>query len=315
MTLIAFSASKNRADILTDSWSYSAGGRRIGSDSKVHPIAHLDAASATQGSCEFDALWHLGVSAMAMHVGSFDGFVQEAGPYLRAAWGDVRERDRREPSIVFALGYSGAESRFTAHQFDSSAGFERQDIEGAAFIIPAPGDIRPSELELARLKGSLLAGQSESAKAEILATLENWHQKPELVAPTTVKGWVALGKHARQSRALVSATSGLKTFVAGSLYHAVLQRGSFAVTRVHTFNDSGAEFAQLVSGTLHPVSQWGPCSLCDSGLAYVDCHLDSFFATQSCPCGSDKPFQACCSVRADTTASTASTLADAVAVS
>ena len=75
MTLIAFSASKNRADILTDSWSYTAGGRRIGSDSKVHSVPHLDMASATQGSCEFEALWHLGVSAMATHVGNFDGFV------------------------------------------------------------------------------------------------------------------------------------------------------------------------------------------------------------------------------------------------
>jgi SEC-C motif len=297
MTLIAFSTSKNRADILTDSWSYSAGGRRIGSDSKVHSIAHLDAASATQGSCEFDALWHLGVSAMAMHVGSFDGFVQEAGPYLRVAWGDVRERDRT-PSFVSIIGYSPEESRFKAYQFDSDSDFERQDVE-QAFIIPAPVDIRPSDLELARLKGSLLAGQSESDRAEILTVFEDWHQRPGLIAPTTVKGWVQLGKHARASRALApSVTSGLKVFVAGDLFHAVLKRGEFTTSRVHRFNDSGAEFAQLVAGTLHPVSQYGPCSFCDSGRPYVDCHLASR-ATQPCPCGSGKPFQACCSVRAD----------------
>jgi hypothetical protein len=321
MTLIAISASKNRADILTDTWSYSGGGRRIGSDSKVHSIPHLDMASATQGSCEFEALWNLGAIALAMHVGSFDGFVQEAGPYLRAAWGDVRERPRT-PSFVSIIGYSPEESRFRAYQFDSGSDFERQDLE-APFIIPAPTDMRPSELELARLKGSLLAGQSESDRAEILTLLEDWHQKPGLIAPTTVKGWVQLGKHARENRALAqSASSGMKVFVAGDLFHAVLKRGEFTTSRVHRFNDSGAEFAQLVAGTLHPISQYGPCTFCDSGRPYVDCHLASF-ATQPCPCASDKPFQACCSVRAETAPSSesydsderpASTLADAVSV-
>ena len=321
MTLIAFSTDKNRADILTDTWSYSHGGRLIGSDSKVHSIPHLDAAHAVQGSCEFEALWNLGAIALAMHVGSFDGFVQEAGPYLRAAWGDVRERPRT-PSFVSIIGYSPEESRFRAYRFDSDSDFERQAVD-APFIIPAPTDIRPSDLELARLKGSLLAGQSESDKAEILAVFEDWHQKPGLIAPTTVKGWVQLGKHARESRALApSVTSGLKVFVAGDLFHAVLKRGEFTTSRVHRFNDSGAEFAQLVAGTLHPISQYGPCSFCDSGRPYVDCCLASL-ASQPCLCGSDKPFQTCCSVRAETASTTeesssverpASTLADAVSV-
>src|SRR5450759_491796 len=321
VTLIAFSASKNRADILTDTWSYSFAGRYIGSDSKVQSIPHLDMAHATQGSCEFGALWGVGAVALAMHVGSFDGFVQEAGPFLLEAWNDTCERERT-PSVVFIIGYSPEASCFRAYQFASDSDFERQDLE-APFIIPAPTDIRPSDLELARLKGSLLAGQSESDKAEILTVFEDWHQRPGLVAPTTVKGWVRLGKHARESRALApSVTSGLKVFVAGSLYHAVLRRGEFTTSRVHTFNDAGAEFAQLVAGTLHPISQYGPCSYCDSGRPFVDCHLASF-ATQPCPCGSDKPFEACCSVRAEIVSTTesndsderpASTLADAVSV-
>jgi len=321
MTLIAISASKNRADVLTDSWSYTYGGRRIGSDSKLHAIPHLDMAHATQGSCEFEALWNFGAIALATHVGSYDDFASEAGPYLQDAWNEVDPRPQ-DPSVVFLVGYSPEESRFRAYRFDSDSDFERQDLE-APFIIPAPTDIRPSDLELARLKGSLLAGQSESDKAEILTVFEDWHQRPGLVAPTTVKGWVRLGKHARESRALApSVTSGLKVFVAGSLYHAVLRRGEFTTSRVHTFNDAGAEFAQLVAGTLHPISQYGPCSYCDSGRPFVDCHLASF-ATQPCPCGSDKPFEACCSVRAEIVSTTesndsderpASTLADAVSV-
>ena len=311
MTLIAFSANKNRADILTDTWSYTAGGRRIGSDSKVHSIPHLDMAHATQGSCEFEALWNFGAIALATHVGNFDGFVQEAGPYLLDAW---NEYAGCEPSVVFVIGYSPEANRFKAYQFASDSDFERQDLE-APFIIPAPPDIRPSELELARLKGILLAHLSESDKAHVQALLENWHQKPGLVAPTTVKGWVQLGKHTRQRRALaMPMNSGMKVFVAGDLFHAVLQRGEFRTSRVHRFNDSGAEFAQLVAGTFHPISQYGPCPHCDSGQPYVDCCLAPF-ATQPCQCGSGEPFQACCSVHAETAVSTASTLADAVTVS
>jgi SEC-C motif len=296
VTLIAFSASKNRADILTDTWSYSQGGRLIGSDSKVHSIPHLDMAYATQGSCEFGALWDFGATALVGQVGSFDGFVQEAGPYLREAWNSIEEGDVAS-SVVFIIGYSPEDSRFRAYQFASDSDFERQELE-APFIIPAPTDIRPSELELARVKG-YFTGSSESDKAEVLTLLEDWHQKPRLIAPTTVKGWVQLGKHARESRALaMPVNSGLKVFVAGDLFHAVLKRGEFTTSRVHRFNDSGAEFAQLVAGTLHPISQHGPCSFCDSGRPYVDCHLASR-ATQPCPCGSGKPFQACCSVRAE----------------
>jgi hypothetical protein len=320
MTLIAFSANKNRADILTDTWSYSFGGRYIGADSKVHAISHLDAAYAVQGSCEFEALWNLGAIGLAMHVGSFDGFVQEAGPNLQRAWNSVEER-YRVPSVVSVIGYSPEASRFRAYQFASDSDFERQDLE-APFIIPAPLDVRPSELELARLKGSsLLAGSNH--EAEMLAMFEDWHQKPGLVAPTTVKGWVQLGKHARESRALAPPIgTGLKVFVAGDLFHAVLKRGEFTTSRVHRFNDSGAEFAQLVAGSINPVSQYGPCPFCYSGRPYVDCCLAPY-ATEACPCESGKPFQACCSVRAESASTTganapverpASTLADAVGV-
>jgi SEC-C motif len=317
MTLIAFSTNKNRADILTDTWSYSFGGRYIGADSKVHSIPHLDMAHATQGSTEFEALWNFGAIRLAMHVGSFDGFVQEAGPNLREVWSHVAER-YRVPSVVFVLGYSPEDSRFRAYQFASSSDFERQDVE-APFIIPAPLDIRPSELEFARIKGSFTGS---STSAEMLAFVEDWHQKPGLVAPTTVKGWVQLGKRARETRAMAPAGTGLKVFVAGDLFHAVLKRGEFTTSRVHRFNDSGEEFAQLVSGTINPVSQYGPCPFCYSGRPYVDCCLAPY-ATEACPCESGKPFQACCSVRAETASTTvgnptvdrpASTLADAVSV-
>jgi hypothetical protein len=295
MTLIAFSATKNRADFLTDTWAYSSGGRRIGNDSKVHSIPHLDMAYAIQGDLEFGVAWGCYAAGLTMFAGSFDNFACEAGPYVRAAW-DSLATPPQDPSTLFLIGYSSEASRFRAYQFDSDSDFERQDLE-APFIIPTPTDTRISDLEWARLEGQLRLFRMSDQ--QVLAAHDLWRGRPELVAPTTVKGWVQLGKHVRESRALVNPATGLKVFVAGDLFHTVVKRGEFTTSRVHRFNDSGAEFAQLVAGTLHPVSQYGPCCYCDSGRPYVDCCAASY-ATQPCPCGSGKPFQACCSVRAET---------------
>jgi len=302
MTLIAFSTNNNRADILTDTWAYSHGGRYISRESKVYPIPHLDMAYTSQGDCEFRLQGSLLATALAMDTPTFDDFTQEARPLFQEAWKTVAERPAIEPSVVFVIGYSPDAGRFRAYQFASDSDFERRDVD-APFIIPTPFDTQPSELEWARLEDFFGANSSS------FAALQSWHQRPALVAPTTVKGWVQLGKHARASRAMVSARTGAKVFVAGDLFHTVLKRGEFRTSRVHTFNDSGPEFAQLVAGTLHPVSQYGPCT-CDSGRPYIDCCLAPY-ATQPCTCGSGKPFQACCSVRAEVSTPISTATADA----
>ena len=90
--------------------------------------------------------------------------------------------------------------------------------------------------------------------------------------------------------------------IAGDLHHSVLKRGEFQTARVHSFNDSGAEFALLLAGKYHPAGPYGPYAYCDSGRPAVDCCLAAD-ATAACSCGSGKPFQECCSVLAEVTAS------------
>lgn len=291
MTLIAFSTGKNRADILTDTSAYTHGGRDLFKSSKVYPIPHLDMAYATQGDCLFAAAYRFNADALSRDTATFDDFAQEATPLLRASWEGITPNPATEPSAVFLLGYSPHAGRFRAYQFDSDSDFERVDLE-APFIIPTPFDTRLSGLEHTRLQYRFSDGNHPG----MLAAIEDWQHKPALVPPTTAKGWVALGKHARASRALAPNSTGMKVFVAGDLFHTVLKRGESRTTRVHTFNDSGPEFAQIVAGTLHPLSQNGPCP-CDSGRAYIDCCLAPY-ATQSCTCGSGQLFAACCSVRA-----------------
>ena len=143
-------------------------------------------------------------------------------------------RDFDHPT-VFVIGYSPQASRFRAYGFASGTDFERHDLD-APCIVPTPFDLRPSELELPSIRAVFAGGPEEEG---MLALIEDWHQRPEFVAPTTVKGWVQLGKHARESRAMAPAATFLKVFVAGELHHSVLQLGDFRTTRIHRFDDSG----------------------------------------------------------------------------
>lgn len=90
--------------------------------------------------------------------------------------------------------------------------------------------------------------------------------------------------------------SGFKTIVGGDVHYTVIRRGSWSIKRIHTFNDSGAEFARMVEGTLHPLSQNAPCR-CDSGRRYIDRCLAGML-DQACPCGSGQAFRSCCSIDA-----------------
>lgn len=84
--------------------------------------------------------------------------------------------------------------------------------------------------------------------------------------------------------------------IAGDLFHTTLRQGEYTTRRVHRFDDTSAEFQRMVSNTLHPVGQLGPCA-CRSGKRYVDCCLAPQL-DKPCVCGSGETLAACCSVYA-----------------
>jgi uncharacterized protein YchJ len=79
-----------------------------------------------------------------------------------------------------------------------------------------------------------------------------------------------------------------------------VRRGEATNRRVYTFDDSGPEFACMMAGSLHPISQAGPCE-CNSGRRFVDCCLAAIHA-EPCPCQSGQTFARCCSITADDSA-------------
>lgn len=302
MTMIAFAAHRDRAEIITDTVTYTHTATRMGHTSKVMLLPHLDAAMLAQGSTGFERRWHGQALYLAQHAADFDDFIREAPEHLRYVWermaafteAENAEHGRSASvanSVVFLIGYSAERQAFKAYGYASDFDFKPMDLEGL-YVMPSPLDRRPGDLELHRLRGHLPAVLGDQAPQAVAALAK----LPAPSVPRRPAEWVELAKAVRRDRAMADIYSGLKTYVGGDVIHTVLRRGEATSRRVHRFNDAGAEFARMMAGSLHPVSQAGACD-CGSGRRFVDCCLAEI-ADEPCPCQSGKVFAACCSITA-----------------
>ncbi len=297
MTLIAFHAQADCAEIITDTLSYTVTQRRLARMSKVLLLPHLDAAVITHGSAQFSRYWEQ--DAMTPNTADFDAFTTQVPGRLREIWAEIKVMDehrnaihggtRNAPrSVAFVVGYSPAQRRFRALSFSSQEDFTPAELDGL-WVIPSPLDSRPSELEFQRLQETVTEQLGDASHLDVLKSL------PRPQPPTTVDGWVHLAKAAREHRSLAPIDSGLKMYVGGDVIYTRLEVGCTVQRRVHTFDDHGAEFAEMMAGSLHPVGQLGTCTYCDSGQPLVDCCLREL-NEQPCPCGSGTTFASCCRV-------------------
>ncbi|MCF6507372.1 SEC-C domain-containing protein [Blastococcus sp. MG754426] len=306
MTLIAFAAHADRAEIITDTLTYTHTATRMGHTSKLLPLPHLDAAIVAQGSTGFERRWHMQALYLAQHAADFDEFAREAPAHLAHVWSELGiDLDAENiahgrsatvtPSVVFLVGYSPQRQRFVAYGFASDHGFAPTKLDGL-YAMPSPLDRRPGDLELHRLRGHLPAVLGDQADRAVAAL----GRLPIQPAPRRPEEWVDLAKAVRRDRAMADLYSGLKTYVGGDVMLTALRRGESTTRRIHTFNDSGSDFARMMAGSLHPMSQASACE-CDSGRRFVDCCLAAI-ADEPCPCQSGKVFAACCSINADMSA-------------
>jgi hypothetical protein len=306
MTLVAFNATAESADLITDTWSYALSAQTLGHVSKVMAIPHLDTVVTTQGDGEAGIAWKLGIQRLAEDVPGFDELVTAAPKALHLLWTGrqvaTNTRNRSTPgatysltpSVAFIIGYSASQERFRAVGFASDTDFEPFEVEGL-HVMPSPFSMRPSDLELNRFVDAV-SQDTRPGDAENLAVLRALPPRP--AAPTTPLEWAALAMQARQDRSIdATVSTRLKVLVGGELWHTNVQRGAIFQARTLTFNDSGDELAAIMAGTLHPLGQQGPCP-CWSGQRYMDCCLAKI-ADDPCLCGSRQALKACCSVRAE----------------
>lgn len=300
MTLIAFAAHDDHAEILTDTATYTHVDVRMGATSKTALLPHLDAAILVQGSTSFQVWWQTRALALcASGVDDFDDLNLFAVEELRALYAQLQEQLDAEnqvngtsgdlaKSIAFHVGWSPRAGKFRALYFASDFNFEPRKMHGL-HVMPSPLDARPSDVEQQRLEAHLQACFGDNRPARVLRRL----RAPAV--PRTVEEWIDLGLRVRRDRALAHLHSGFKTYVAGSLIHTRLEVGAATQRRVHTFDDTGEEFAEIVRYSLHPLGQAGPC-FCGSGGRLIDCCLAEL-SPKPCPCGSGTVFEECCRVR------------------
>ena len=298
MTLIAFATHGETADIITDTFAYDNNVRHSGHASKVTGLPHIDAALMTQGNAAFGTVAAVMLGTLVYEAPTFDDLVNVAPDELRGVWGDTPRAGGGE-ATVFLVGWSPSRERFAAFGFAADTDFVPWEIDGT-FIMPSPLVYRPSELELSRLEGSVNM-TDPSALSEALREL------PLPPTPTSRDEWVDLALDAKLQRSS-SMGAGMvygKVMISGSLHLTRLERGKQTVEVVHTFDTSGPEFLDMVSGTLHPVAQLAACG-CGSGARFIDCCMAAH-RDESCPCGSSKALKDCCmvSVGADVAAEVA----------
>lgn len=289
MTLIAFVAKRDSALIMTDSVSYTANASQLSLATKVLPMAHLDAAVLAQGDQLYG--WGAKVSALAWSgsVSSFDQLAAESAQWL-PPWD---EAEQHRDAGVTLVGYSPQAERFIAWQYDSANGFTPERIEGM-YCYPATFTMRPSAYEKRRQHHLLDPYPDEIDRAKVAGALDTWNTKPATLVPRTPEAWVQLAVDIRRQRALEQWD---KVIVAGDVFLTELGRGTLSTRRIHSYDDAGEEFQQLVRGTAHPQGQLGACP-CNSGRTYLACcladHLDD-----PCDCLSGRTMRECCMVAVD----------------
>lgn len=256
MTLIAIRTGPDHAEILSDTLAYGLGDTNFVHCHKVRALPHADMAIAGKGPGEFTAQWTALIDIHPDLGNDLDALDAEARKTLPEIWDEIDNRDgRRSRGWVYMVGWSPAQSRFIAWEYDSDAAFEAREVgRDEVFLNPQPSE--------------------------------------DLPEPSDTAAWVRLGERIYQDCSLTLDQS-QKTMIGGGLILTRIERGAVTQRRIHDLPEDDWRYRQMLIGTTHPVGQMGPC-ICGSGQPYMVCHLPAFDPDWPCPCVvSGKPFVEC----------------------
>lgn len=291
MTLIGISLRQEHVEVLTDTAACLRGfsGRLFHCD-KIAVLPHRDAAILTAGGHYFGSKVRVALEDLASLV-SFEQILPLAPETLRELYADHLSQGHAErPQRVFLIGLSETADSFVGFTYDAEEDFNPRPLE-PVHLQPMPNSHRPCPADVAAfLREAETDGLGEQDLAAEIAA--DWSELPPFPRPKDAFEWGRTALYVREHCALQEFN---KTMVAGSAYLTRIERGSVTTVHLLDFNDTGDELRRLVRGTQHPVAQLDVCPDCDSGKAYLDCHLADQI-DQPCGCGSGEPFRRCCMV-------------------
>lgn len=280
MTMICFNVKPDRAEVMTDSLTYNRSGRHMGRSSKVDVLADLNTVVTSYGSHPLGAEWRYLLDNAGQWVDDFDGLDALAEEHLPEVWAEMADYvpDGSE-AVVFHIGYSPRHNRFKAYAYPSANGFRCTPLGAGLHVMPAPTSV-DSTLAL------MVAGSE-------VVTLDG-------LDPAGLEDWTALAETIHADRSAVPYGTGRKVFIGGDIVHTRLERGAVTQRRIHHIGEDSEGFRRMVSGTMHPLGQLGPC-VCGSGETFATCHLPAI-ADQPCVCRSGQSFAECCRIEPPTKA-------------
>lgn len=241
MTLIAFATYGSRAELLTDTASYTDDKEVIRQTTKHLTLNHLDAAVLTTGDGRFtDHVGNVMLQAGSL-VATFDELVDGSAEWILDFWQEHCENrglDADDVSSVCLVGYSERHELFRGYVMAREADFEPREVRGVWMSV-TPWSHRPDAPELERL--TEYAHKFESTHPGGPQAMAEWAAKPTVDKPASVDDWVHLGRMVREQRSFD--TYG-RILVAGRLIHTRLERGAVTSRVVHRFDDDpeGEEF-------------------------------------------------------------------------
>ena len=299
MTLISFATYGDHAEFITDTTWYTRYVEKLGLTTKHMHLTHLDAVILTQGDGDFGDYAQVSARKLGDESPNFDDLLRRLPDTLRAVYGDVGVTPDRAHCTAFAIGYSEEAGEFVAFVYAAEQDFK--PLRVTQWLMPTPWTLRPSGLELRRLRPLRVGDDVERSRADLWPMVEQkWPTMPKMTPPRDVDGWIELAKLAHTQRTLDDYA---QVMVLGSVVHGRLERGSATTSVVHTFQHTEEEFRKILSSTRHPIGQMRAC-WCGSGQTWRDCHLRDYWA-DPCGCMSGKTFQDCCLVPGGSTARTA----------
>lgn len=294
MTLIAIHTHDNTAEIISDTIEYTPNGRHVHDTgrNKSWVLSNGIAVTAGSGNTHLADRWFHTAEDHAANTDDFEEFAATTGPLIKETWERVTRISKGridDPPNVYHVGWSPNTGTFKAYAYAPSNDYNPVDVTGL-HTFPSPWSHRPSAIERAYVAERFL--HFDFDPVQVADAMEVWTQRPPLDPPETIHGWADIADQIRRERALEQSGG---VIIGGKLHHLTINRhGVGARQTIHLFNDTPAETAYLVSGTLHPLCQASPCG-CGSGRRWIDCHLADEL-DDPCTCGSDVPLARCCAI-------------------